>query len=319
MAQNALHESENLNRGIIEASPDCVWLLDSSGEVLFVNKATVSAAGASDASALIGQRWGSGLAELPRARAEAAVAQAQAGEIARLVLKGGRWLDRWLDVVVAPIFDENGHPVRLVVISRDITEQKTAEERAQWAANHDPLTQLPNRFLLQQRLEAEIEHCEAVSGGFALMMLDVDHLKRVNDGLGHDAGDALLMEIAGRLKSVIRDGDTVARLGGDEFAVILAGTQAAADAQAVAATITAKLAEPFLLWRAHAGLPCQHRRQPVPRPGEEPGRADEECRRRALRCEVVGTGRAQDLRAGDARRSAEALVDAVAGQGRPEQ
>jgi diguanylate cyclase (GGDEF)-like protein/PAS domain S-box-containing protein len=222
-----------------------VWLLDSSGQVLFVNGATLLAAGVSDAAALIGQRWGSGLGEIPRARAEAAITQAQSGEIARLVVKSGHRSDRWLDVVVAPILDRDGVPVRLVVISRDITEQKEAEEKAHWAANHDPLTQLPNRFLLQQRLDSEIERTQALGGGFALMMLDVDHLKRVNDGLGHDAGDALLREVASRLKSTMRDGDTVARLGGDEFAIILCGIETATGVDAAAKAITTKLAEPF--------------------------------------------------------------------------
>jgi diguanylate cyclase (GGDEF)-like protein/PAS domain S-box-containing protein len=245
LTQEALHESESLNRGIIEASPDCVWLLDRSGAVQFVNNATLRATGAVSASALIGQRWGSDLADLPRARAEAAIAEAQTGQIARLVLRGGPDSDRWLDVVVAPICDENGLPVRLVVISRDVTEQKVAEEMAQWAANHDPLTHLPNRFLLQQRIDMEIERARRTGGGFALMMLDVDDLKRVNDGLGHDGGDALLLEFAGRVKAAIGECDTVARIGGDEFAVILAGVRTAAEVEAAAEAITAKLAEPF--------------------------------------------------------------------------
>jgi diguanylate cyclase (GGDEF)-like protein len=148
-------------------------------------------------------------------------------------------------VVVAPITDANGFPARLIVISRDITDQKEAEEKAQWAANHDPLTQLPNRFLLQQGIDAELERAETLGGGFALMMLDVDHLKRVNDSLGHDGGDGLLLEFAGRLKSAIREGDTVARLGGDEFAIILAGASTVADVEAVAEQISAALAAPF--------------------------------------------------------------------------
>lgn len=245
LAQTGLQESETLNRGIIEASPDCVWLLDSGGRVLFVNKATLLAAEAPEASAFTGHRWSSGFSDIPRNRAEAAIAQAQAGETARLVMKSGPKSDRWLDIAVAPILDENGFPVRLVVISRDITEQKQAEEKAQWAANHDALTQLPNRFLLQQRVDAEIERTQALSGVFALMMLDVDHLKRVNDGLGHDAGDALLIEFANRLKSVIRDSDTVARLGGDEFAIVLSGVGATTEVEVAAKSIMECLAAPF--------------------------------------------------------------------------
>ncbi|HZG08955.1 MAG TPA: diguanylate cyclase [Allosphingosinicella sp.] len=245
LAQAALHESEVLNRGIIEASPDCVWLLDRGGEILFVNEATRRASGLSSASSLVGQRWEGGMTDVPRARAEAAIAKAQAGGIARLVMRGAPGSERWLDVVVAPVFNEDGFPVRLVVISRDITEQKVAEEQAQWAANHDPLTRLPNRFLLQQRLDVGIERAQELGGGFALMMLDVDHLKRVNDGLGHDAGDELLLEFANRLKSAAQEGDTVARLGGDEFAIILGGVGSAAQVEVAARAITSRLAEPF--------------------------------------------------------------------------
>jgi diguanylate cyclase (GGDEF)-like protein/PAS domain S-box-containing protein len=245
LAQNALYESESLNRGIIEASPDCVWLLDRGGKVLFVNQATLRATGARCVSELIGRRWGNALPELPRSRAEAAITQAQGGQIARLMLRGGSRPEGWLDVVVAPVCNENGFPFRLVVISRDVTEQKAAEEKAQWAANHDPLTQLPNRFLLQQRIDAEIARAQDLRGGFALMMLDVDHLKRVNDGLGHHAGDALLVEFAGRLKAAVREGDTVARLGGDEFAIILASVRTPAEVEAASAALTGKLAEPF--------------------------------------------------------------------------
>lgn len=245
LVQVALRESESLNRGIIEASPDCVWLLDRGGEVLFVNKATVRSTGVSSAADLIGQRWGSRLPEVNRSRAEVAISQAQSGKVARLVLRSGRNADRWMDVVVAPVCDDAGSPVKLVVISRDVTEQKLAEENAQWAANHDPLTHLPNRFLLQHRLDREIERAKESGGGFALMMLDVDHLKRVNDGLGHDAGDALLVEFATRVKSAVREEDTVARLGGDEFAVILWGVRTEAEVEAAANAITTKLAQPF--------------------------------------------------------------------------
>lgn len=255
MAQELLDQSEKLNRGIVEASPDCMSVLDRDGSVLFVNKATMRAYGAEDACALIGKPWGRAFAGNAAAEAEKAILAAQQGKIGRLVLKGGPRLDQWFDVVVAPILDGDGTPINLIVISRDFTDQKEAEEKAQWAANHDSLTKLPNRFLLQKRLEEATVQAEAVGGSFALLLLDVDYLKRVNDGLGHDAGDALLCEFAGRLKRAVRADDMVARLGGDEFAIIISGVGDQAGIDKCADAIRRQLAEPF----SYAGrmIDCQ--------------------------------------------------------------
>lgn len=245
-AQHALEQSEQLNRGIIEASPDCVSLLDREGKVLFVNEATVRAYGVRDKSTLIGQNWGSRFSPALQIEAHAARQEAQRGEIGRFVLQGGGvGRDRWFDVVVAPIPGEDKASVKLVVISRDITDQKRAEERAQWAANHDALTGVPNRFLMQNCIDQRISGARSSGEQFALLVLDIDYLKRINDGLGHDAGDALLREVAKRLKSSLRQGDTVARFGGDEFAVLLGDVGSPADLDSAGRDILTALAEPF--------------------------------------------------------------------------
>jgi diguanylate cyclase (GGDEF)-like protein/PAS domain S-box-containing protein len=254
LAQQAVDDSERLNRGIIEASPDCVSLLDLDGTQLFVNAAALRAHRLDDSASLVGRRWGERFPEPVRELAEAALARAQAGEAARLLVQSGS--DRlWWDIVLAPVRDECGKPIRIVVIARDVTDQKLAEEKAQWAAHHDVLTGLPNRFLLQKRVDAAIESARAGGGRFALLLLDVDDFKRINDSVGHDAGDALLCTFAERLRAALRGEDTIARLGGDEFAILLADAADGDDVAAAVGSIFDRLREPCF----YAGrmLDCQ--------------------------------------------------------------
>jgi diguanylate cyclase (GGDEF)-like protein/PAS domain S-box-containing protein len=244
LAQEALDASQRLNRGIIEASPDCIALLAEDGTTLFLNEAANRVYAEDDNAELVGSRWGALMPEPLRSRAEAALAQAQAGEVVRLLVQYGRPL-RWWDLVLAPIKSEGGDPMRIVVIARDVTDQKDAEEKAQWAANHDPLTGLPNRILFQHRVDEAIVEATRSGGAFGVLLLDVDDFKQVNDTLGHDTGDALLCTFADRMRAALRPEDTIARLGGDEFAVLLAG--AGRDEQIVAAVdaLLVKLGDPW--------------------------------------------------------------------------
>ncbi|OBX19237.1 hypothetical protein A9995_08945 [Erythrobacter sp. QSSC1-22B] len=255
IAQQALQHSEQLNRGIVEASPDCMSVLDAEGTVLYVNSSTVIAYGVDDANSLVGRPWGGGFLERMQRKAARALKVARGGGVGRLIVRGGPFDERWYDIAVAPITDAEGGLVNFVVISRDFTERKRAEEKAQWAANHDSLTKLPNRFLFHRRLEEEIAKAAKDEGKFALLLFDLDYLKSVNDGMGYDAGDALLQEIAARLsKSLYRD-DVVARLGGDEFGVLLSRVQDAASVERMVDSIKKHLAAPF----AHGGtlIDCQ--------------------------------------------------------------
>jgi diguanylate cyclase (GGDEF)-like protein len=144
-------------------------------------------------------------------------------------------------VLATPVDTADGGE-RLVVISRDVTHQKQSEERVRWIANHDPLTGLPNRLLFQERLD---EICTG-GGVFALLLLDIDDFKPVNDTLGHDAGDALLCAFADRLRGATRSDDFVARLGGDEFAVILNGLKQAEEVAAAGDAILFALRQPHI-------------------------------------------------------------------------
>lgn len=129
---------------------------------------------------------------------------------------------RWLNINTTPAGESFSSGARRVVSSFiDITETRLGEEQSQYLASHDALTGLPNRSLLYDRLQLAIDRARRVDGRIGLLMLDLDHFKRVNDSLGHDVGDQLLVAVARRLNDSVRRTDTVARMGGDEFVVLL--------------------------------------------------------------------------------------------------
>ena len=143
---------------------------------------------------------------------------------------------------------------------RDVSERKALEEQLRQLAFHDPLTLLANRSLFRNRVEHALALAQRARQQVAVMFLDLDNFKNVNDSLGHDAGDRLLQTAAQRLVKCTRSADTVARLGGDEFAILLEGISDPADVERIAATITESFKEPFVLDGSDAYVAAQHRR-----------------------------------------------------------
>jgi diguanylate cyclase (GGDEF)-like protein len=157
----------------------------------------------------------------------------------------------WREVIATPSRGLDGGTIWHGFID-DISSRKHSEEtirqfteKLERRAHYDTLTGLPNRALFRDRLEQAIRRAEDERGEVALLFIDLDRFKEVNDLLGHDAGDLLLVEAAQRIRTCVHKGDTVARLGGDEFTVILSETRELAHVEAVAQAILDALAQPF--------------------------------------------------------------------------
>ncbi|MBI5782251.1 MAG: EAL domain-containing protein, partial [Gammaproteobacteria bacterium] len=161
----------------------------------------------------------------------------------RIVLPDGT--ERIVHEQAEVAFDENDKPVRMVGTVQDVTERKQAQERLNYLAHYDTLTGLPNRVLLQDRLSQTMFEADRRDRLVAVMFLDLDRFKIINDTLGHDVGDALLKEVAGRLTACVRAGDTISRLGGDEFTVVLANVAHVDDVSRVAQKIVDSFIPPF--------------------------------------------------------------------------
>jgi diguanylate cyclase (GGDEF)-like protein/PAS domain S-box-containing protein len=153
--------------------------------------------------------------------------------------------DRFFVTTVKPIFDEAGTVGSVICISKDITERKAMEEKLARMALYDGLTELPNRALFADRLQHAIGEATRNESRLALLFIDLDHFKTVNDIFGHALGDLLLQTVAQRLQACVRKSDTVGRLGGDEFVVLLPGIEDERYAMAVAEKIRHALSEPF--------------------------------------------------------------------------
>lgn len=159
--------------------------------------------------------------------------------------KNGEVYPEWLTITVVKGAD--GTTTHYVATLTDITERKTAEEKIKQLAFYDPLTMLPNRRLLMERLRHSIDLERREGKQLALLMLDLDRFKAVNDNLGHLAGDELLQQVATRIRARLREVDLVARLGGDEFIVLLGDITQPENAARIAEDIVADLSKPFQL------------------------------------------------------------------------
>ena len=133
------------------------------------------------------------------------------------------------------------------LICEDITERQRAEETIRQMAYHDPLTGLPNRILFNDRLEAALAHARREQDKLAILLLDLDHFKEINDGLGHTTGDQLLRAVGERLTALLRETDTVCRMGGDEFLILLTGITTAKDVDRIAGRVLEAIRKPFHL------------------------------------------------------------------------
>jgi len=203
-----------------------------------------------------GLRWGGGIApvpEDPEGSLRAAIARREPFEIEYRVA-GADGRPRWLAARGLPMTGAAGEVHRMIGVCQDISESKAREEAVRHLAYHDALTGLPNRRLLDDRLAQAIHLAQRRDRKLAVMLIDLDDFKQVNDSLGHRAGDAMLREVAARLSACVRRADTLARHGGDEFVVVVSDVQADADCGLVAEKILRSLAAPFQIEGRALGL-----------------------------------------------------------------
>ncbi len=247
-SERRLAASESRYRAIFDSAAEGIMLLDADLRIVQVNPAFSEITGymAEEVVGRTPSMLGSGRHD-----------PAFFGDLLATLLATGRWQgevwnrrkdgDLYVQWMSAVRIGEVDAPEGFVATMTDITSRKQTEEKLRFRANHDALTGLPNRRLFEDRLQSAIASALRHGERFALMLVDLDRFKGVNDRFGHLAGDALLVEVGRRLQRCVRASDTVARLGGDEFAVILGEVGGREDAVEVAARICTSMAEPFEL------------------------------------------------------------------------
>lgn len=238
---HALHESKETLRKVIEGLPVVLWMLDAEGRFVLSEGKGLEAMGLKP-----GQVVGQSLFEVYREvheviedthrvlAGQAFACTRQIGEVA-------------FELRYSPLRDEAGDVKGAIGVAIDVTERKQSEDRLALLANYDPVTGLPNRFLFGDRLTHAMRAADRQDKHVALLFVDLDNFKTINDSLGHAAGDQLLEQVAGRLGAVVRSTDTVSRLGGDEFTVILEGIVDDAEAVRVAAQILEQSLRPYAI------------------------------------------------------------------------
>jgi diguanylate cyclase (GGDEF)-like protein len=225
-------------------------LLESAGDAVFrvAPDGTVRAAG-TRAQHLYGYEPGCSLVSMVHDVDQAALSNALAGaDTAReAALVEARFRvgerDIWFELRIAQL--TTGDDAQILVIGRDMSSQHATEERLRHMATHDALTELPNRLLLADRIRMVIANARRSGQGFSVVAVGLDGFKKVNDGLGHPLGDAVLQMAAARMRRVLRDSDTLARVGGDEFVAVLPGTFSDAQIKLVTGRLMATLQSPF--------------------------------------------------------------------------
>ncbi len=261
-AQERLLRSEEQVRLLLDSTGEGIYGLDLQGNCTICNPAATRMLGYQDPKELIGRNMHS---LIHHTRADGAPFSEEQCQIGKTYKTGdGALVDDELfwraDGSSFPV-EYHSYPIRregeligAVVSFTDISERRAAEERLrenearlEHLAHHDPLTQLPNRLLFQDRLRVAMAEARRAGRQAALMFLDLDRFKNINDSLGHETGDRLLQEVSARLRAAIRESDTVARLGGDEFFIILGQVEDPRHVATVARKLLVELVRPVVV------------------------------------------------------------------------
>ena len=247
-AEEALRESEARFRAMAEHSADWIWSANVQGRHLYCNPRGVALLGysveaflAMDTDSLVHRD------DLPQLREtlEQAVSTQQGWQNVVLRRRHRNGSYRTFESNASPLFNEAGQLIGFQGVDRDITERRQAEARIEFLAHHDVLTGLPNRVLLRDRFEHALAVAERAQSQVAMLFLDLDNFKMVNDTLGHAAGDQLLLQVVTRLSACTRESDTISRQGGDEFILLLNDVPDQETVERIASQILVSLAEPL--------------------------------------------------------------------------
>lgn len=249
LEERAAHQSEARFRSLVQNSSDVITIIESDGTIRYQTPSVEQVWGY-ERSSLIGRKLADLLhpQDLPSALGFFAEVAAAPGTTAPVEWYLQRSDGSWLDIeTIGNNLLHDPNVGGLVLTSRNISERKQLQKQLLHQAFHDPLSKLPNRALFMERLERALARAQEKSGKVAVIFLDLDNFKVINDSLGHQVGDELLSAAAHRIKGCVRPGDMTARLGGDEFTVLLEDVTSPEAAVKVAQRIHAQLQAPFLM------------------------------------------------------------------------
>ncbi|MCX6020921.1 MAG: EAL domain-containing protein, partial [Chloroflexi bacterium] len=230
----------------IEGMRDAVFTINTAGQVVDINPAAQRLLGI-ETPPLLGLPVEDVFEAWPGLLARLAPGAPDSSELEMTLAVQGEPGPRTFEFRIAAWRDAQGRPLGRLVLAYDVSARKTAEEALERQALYDALTGLPNRTLLHRRLDEALRRSEDSGAVTALLVMDLNGFKDINDTFGHQVGDGLLQQAARRVQSVVRSGDTAARLGGDEFAVVLPGAGGVESAGMVAQRILALLETPFVV------------------------------------------------------------------------
>ncbi len=240
-----LREAEELYRKLVELSPDAIYLLHR-GRYTFSNSAGLKLVGATRAEQLIGQRFLDYICRTTRKTVMEMLEQLTEGAQSVSMETGIQCIDGTnIDIELAATPFHIRDRLDTLLVARNISERKKSEQQIYHLAHHDPLTGLSNRVLFKERLEHAMSYSHRTGRPLAVLFIDLDRFKGINDTAGHVAGDQVLHECAHRLRACLRDSDTVARAGGDEFLVLIESASDPLHVPSVAQKILMALGRPF--------------------------------------------------------------------------